>query len=70
MPRFNFTDFKYFEKTPTSPYNLQCKVSNLIFCSRSTRCKVDTVNPETGEYRVVLQGTLDWEDYQPEDYTK
>jgi hypothetical protein len=25
----------------------------------SCRAKVEAVNPETGEYRIVLQGTLD-----------
>ncbi|PJA27574.1 MAG: hypothetical protein CO189_06490 [candidate division Zixibacteria bacterium CG_4_9_14_3_um_filter_46_8] len=70
MPRFNFTDFKFFEKTPTSPNALQCRVSDLIFNSWNARCKVDTVNAETGEYRIILQGTLDWDNYYPEDYTK
>ena len=30
--------------------------------STVARAKVDAINPETGEYRVVLQGTLDREE--------
>ena len=31
----------------------------LVFNSTACRCKVETINPTTGEYRIVLQGTLD-----------
>jgi hypothetical protein len=31
----------------------------MILHSTVSRAKVDAFNPETGEYRVVLQGTLD-----------
>jgi hypothetical protein len=60
MQRFNYHDFKTFEKSPTSPSALQYKLTELIYNSWNTRCKVDSVNPETGEYRVILQGTCDW----------
>ncbi len=29
--------------------------------------KVDAINPETGEYRIVLQGTIDKEETRFED---
>ena len=34
------------------------------FCSEwvNARAKVELINPETGEYRIVLHGTLDKED--------
>ena len=30
--------------------------------SVNARAKVELINPETGEYRIVLHGTLDKED--------
>jgi len=47
------------EKSPTSPSRLQWKISEIMFNSSACRCKVESVNPNTGEYRIVLQGTLD-----------
>ena len=64
MTKFNWHDFKSIEKVPMSPYYLQAKICDLVSCSVTTKVKVDTVNPETGEYRIVLHGTLDWD--QPE----
>ncbi len=60
--RFNWHDFKSIERVPNSPQYLQNKISDLVYSSVYARCKVDSFNPETGEYRVVLQGTLDWTD--------
>ena len=34
----------------------------MILGSTVCRAKVETLNPDTGEYRVVLQGTLDREE--------
>jgi hypothetical protein len=34
----------------------------MILSSTVARAKVEAINPETGEYRVVLQGTLDKEE--------
>lgn len=33
----------------------------MIIDSTTCRAKVEAINPETGEYRVVLHGTLDKE---------
>ena len=59
MTRFNFNDFKYFDRTPTSPQALNWNISNLMYSSVSCRAKVENCNTETGEYRIVLTGTLD-----------
>jgi hypothetical protein len=59
MTCFNFTDFKYFDRTPTSPQALNWNISNLMYSSVSCRAKVENCNTETGEYRIVLTGTLD-----------
>jgi len=44
-----------------SPSYLQNKICDLVACSVYTKVKVDSVNPDTGEYRVILHGTLDWD---------
>ena len=67
MARFRIQDFNSIEKVPTSPAALRNKVTEMLFNSMVARVKVEAVNPDTGEYRVVLQGTLDadaskWDD--------
>ena len=67
MSRFRIQDIRCLENSPTSPGNLRSKVSELTFSSTKAIAKVDAINPETGEYRVVLQGTLDKEETRFED---
>lgn len=62
MPRFRVHDINSIERAPTSPASLRNKLSEMIMSSVNARAKVELVNPETGEYRIVLQGTLDKED--------
>ena len=62
MPKFHIQDLKSLENSPTSPATLRNKVGEMIFCSTTARAKVEAINPETGEYRIVLQGTLDREE--------
>ena len=62
MPRFRIHDLKSLEITPTSPGAMRTKVGEMIVNSTLCRAKVETINPETGEYRIVLQGSLDKED--------
>jgi hypothetical protein len=62
MPRFRIQDVHTVEHAPTSPAALRTKVSEMIVSSTICRAKIEALNPETGEYRVVLQGTLDRED--------
>jgi hypothetical protein len=61
MTRFMYNDFRYLERTPTSPSWLQTHITNLVYSSVNSKAKVETVNPETGEYRIILHGTLDME---------
>ena len=61
MARFRMDDLKSIEHTPTSPAALRSKISEVILSSTNARARVESINPETGEYRVVLQGTLDRE---------
>lgn len=60
--RFNWHDFRTIERVPNSPSYLQSKISDLVYSSVYARCKIDSFNPETGEYRVILHGTLDREE--------
>ena len=62
MPRFNIQDFRTIESVPTSPAMLRAKIGEMILHSTVSRARVETLNQETGEYRVVLQGTLDKEE--------
>lgn len=59
MARFLVHDFKSIENAPTSPAVLRSRIGDMILHSTVARAKVEALNPETGEYRVVLQGTLD-----------
>lgn len=62
MARFRIHDLKSVERTPTSPSTLKNKLGEMLFSSINATAKVEIVNLETGEYRIVLQGTLDRED--------
>ncbi|MFH2054540.1 MAG: hypothetical protein ABIJ61_01160 [bacterium] len=65
---FNFNDFRGFERPNASPRHFSNGVTNLIYSSVNPRCKVESVNPETGEYRIVLQGTLDFDRWNTDRY--
>jgi len=62
MSRFRIQDLPTLEASPTSPAALRAKIGELIIHSVSAAAQVVMVNRENGEYRVVLQGTLDLED--------
>ena len=62
MPRFRIQDLHALENSPTSSNALRSKVGEMIVNSTTFRAKVDSLNPETWEYRIVLEGTLDKED--------
>ncbi len=62
MPRFRIQDLNTLENAPTSAGSLRSKVGEMIVNSTNFRTKVDSLNPETWEYRIVLEGTLDKED--------
>jgi hypothetical protein len=62
VAKFRISDLGAIEKSPTSPASLRNKLSEMIMSSVAARAKVELVNPDTGEYRIVLQGTLDRDD--------
>ena len=68
MARFRMDDLRTIERAPTSPASLRSKITEVILSSTHARARVESINPETGEYRVVLQGTLDREDSKFTDF--
>jgi len=67
MARFRIQDIRTIERTPTAPGTLKNKLGEMLFSSISCTAKVEGFNLETGEYRIVLQGTLDREDSRFDD---
>ena len=61
MSRFQLEDFSLLETSPTSAAGLRAKLGEMLISSTSARVKIESVNSQTGEYRIVLQGTLDVE---------
>ena len=59
MPRMDPNSLSAIERTPASPSALSTGLWDVLSHSISTRAKVEGYNFETGEYRIVLQGTLD-----------
>ncbi len=62
MARFKIQDIYTLESSPTSPSTLRNKISEMIMSSTNAKCKVDSINPETWEYRIIVHGTLDKEE--------
>ncbi len=62
MTRFKVQDMTSLENAPASAASLRTKISQMIVNSTACEAKVDEVNPNTGAYRIVLQGTLDLEE--------
>ncbi|KPJ48688.1 hypothetical protein AMJ40_07035 [candidate division TA06 bacterium DG_26] len=62
MPQFRMQDFPSLEKSPCSPASLRNKITYMLLNSCYANAKVEMVNRETGEYRIVLHGTLDKEE--------
>ncbi len=62
MARFKLSDLPLLEKSPTSPISLRNKIGEVLVNSTHAVAKVEVINEETGEYRLVLQGTLDQEE--------
>jgi len=61
MSRFRITDLATLESSPTSPATLGSKLGDLLIHSVNAAAQVEMVDQDTGEYRVILQGTLDEE---------
>ena len=64
MSKIHVHNLRSLENAPTSPARLRAKMGEVILHSAIARAKVEALNPETGEYRVVLQGTLDRDEFE------
>jgi hypothetical protein len=62
MARFRIQDIRSVEVSPTSPGALKNKLGEMLFSSINATARIERFNPETGEYRIVLQGVLDREE--------
>jgi len=62
MARFRIQDIRTIEHSPTSPGTLKGKLGEMLVSSINASARIEGFNVETGEYRIVLQGTLDKED--------
>lgn len=59
MANINTSQVKSIESTPANnPKAVHQALGNIVLSSSTCRCKVENVNPNTGEYRIVLTGTL------------
>ncbi len=61
MSRFRIDDFDLLETSPTSASALRSKLGEMLLSSTSARVKVENAYTKTGEYRIVVHGTLDLE---------
>lgn len=61
MARFRVQDMRTIEKSPTSPGTLKNKLGEMLYSSVNATARVEKVDPKTGAYRIVLQGTIDRE---------
>src|SRR5262245_48818059 len=59
MTRFTFEDLLEIGDVPGSPASLHAKIGGMIYSSTAVRAELESLSAETGEYRVVLLGTLD-----------
>jgi len=59
MPKFSVHDVEAMENiTITLGELLRRQLANMLVTSTDCKASIESVNPETGEYRIVLQGTL------------
>ena len=64
MNRFRLEDFPLLETSPTSAAMLRAKLGEMLTSSTSARVHVESMDPKTGEYKVMVLGTLDTEETQ------
>lgn len=65
MSRFNIEEFTSLGRASTTPEMLRDKLGAVISSSTTCKAKVEAIDPDTGEYRLVLQGTIGKEGIRP-----
>ena len=66
MPKVVPESLSAVERSPSSPSALSTGLWNVLSHSITSKAKVEACNLETGEYRIVLQGTLDLDEANPQ----
>jgi hypothetical protein len=59
MSNFNIRDLEIIRNANISSSTLKRQINNMIQSSDNCRAIVESLNRDTGEYRIVLQGTLE-----------
>jgi hypothetical protein len=59
MTKYPLNHLRELEHVPSSPLALSNELWDVLSNSLSARATLESCNQETGEYRVVLQGTLE-----------
>jgi len=59
MTKFDVQDLQVIRNAKLSYSTLKKQLGNMVESSENCRAIVESLNRETGEYRIVLQGTLD-----------
>lgn len=62
MTKFNVRDLEIIRNAKISSSTLKRQLGNMLENSGNYRAVVESLNRETGEYRIVLQGILDTRD--------
>jgi len=62
MAGFKIQELRSIEAPNTNPTQIRTKVGEMIQNSDNVRAKVESLDAESGEYRLVLQGTLHKQD--------
>ena len=58
MENFNTRDFDMIEHISPSSKLVQDKIKNILRASEDWTAKINTIEPSTGTYQLVLHGTL------------
>ncbi|RKY85517.1 hypothetical protein DRQ11_09810 [candidate division KSB1 bacterium] len=59
MTKFNMNDLETFARSGITPIDLKRKLTDMLDSSIHCKANVESLNRDTGEYRIVLQGTLE-----------
>lgn len=62
MLKFNIHDLEIIRHANFSTPSLKRQIGSVLESSGNCRAIVESLNRETGEYRIVLQGTLETRD--------
>ncbi len=58
MLKFYTRDFDLIEHIPPSSNALREKIGNILKCSKNWSANVANIDKSTGNYQIILQGTL------------